>query len=672
MASHSLFGQQNEYDFYYKIDDNQLYVRWMPKSIPDFQHAIEGKMTLELYSVEGTLTKPHFSLIDKQKMQPMPYEEWRKLLRKTPWDTLALTTVYGDRLDTEFRNQTFLSDEYGDTEEEAWFYRHGFSNYGLSYEWSAIGQSGLGYSRQLDEGVNMYTVKLFPTPSGDTLLLDINVATYAPPKVPELTAVFKNKVVELKWRTLEYRNDFFGWNLERSLDSGNHWTDIFEVPMMNDNDTIQGAGEALKYLYHTDVLPKNEAPVLYRLSGADFLGGRSTNTSEISGEGHTDIYLSPLLLKTTQTDSNYATLHWEYDPKFEPLIQEFRVIETDTTGQNYRIALEGIDATQRKASVFMKFRSNFYRVQVVSKLGTILTSFESLVMMYDVDPPAAPVDFTGVIDSSGIAHLSWVTSHEVDLAGYYLFKGYFEDMELAMITPDPLPGPVHTDTVDMVTGNEWVYYQLRSVDTRGNGSAFTPILALKKPDIYPPAAARINKIDSDSKAINLEWGTSPSPDAEQYNLYKRTPETDWKLLLSFDKDHFQSTYSDSLVEQAETYSYSINVIDDDGLESGFSQVVSLRLKDYGVRNAIDAFSAIPSVDEKTIQLNWIYNASPREYYLYKAQGEEAMSLLKVISGDKSRYIDRALRRGETYRYVLRAVFPNGHTSPFTRELVVQL
>jgi len=667
-----LGAQNEEFSVYRKIADDQLYLRWLPRTLADFQHVLAGNMRLEVYRVGGSTTEPELTLLEEQAARPLAYAAWREQLTTSTWDTLALTSMYGPVLDAAFLDRTFLAPVYKDTGESAWLHRYEFSNYGLGYFWPAIERSGFGYTRPLDDGVGLYAFKLYPTARGDTLWIDFDVRSYTVPAVPELVARFKDLRVELQWRTLEYRRDFFGWQLERSLDGGQQWEPLFDLPLINDNDTLAGAGEALKFLYHEDVLPANDLPVVYRLRGADFLGGLSANESRVAGAGREDIRRSPLLLETLQTDSNHAVIRWEFAAEKETLLQEFRILETDTSGTHYRVALAGIDPQAREVSVPMKFRANFFRVQAVSQLGTELSSFESLVMAYDVDPPAIPRDFTGYIDSAGLAHLRWITSDEPDLAGYYLFKGYFEGRELAMITADPLAGPTYQDTVNQATGNEWVYYQLSSVDIRGNSSAFTPVLALKKPDVFPPAPPQFTKVDNDDQRVFLRWTTSPSPDVRRYDLYRRALETepDFRLLHTFGAAAFQANYTDSLVRQGLTYVYTLLVTDDDGLESEPAQPVSLRLKDYGIRSPIENFTGRPGATARTIELNWRYAATPREYNLYRRQDDAPLSLIKVLPGNQFTYLDQGLQRGSTYHYVLRAVFSDGDTSPYTEEVQV--
>lgn len=676
LCSLALLGQSSSVDYllYYKMENQQLYVRWEPQNLRAFQHAIQGKLRAELQVVEGPIVKPSYRSLEARPMAPLDKTIWRKSLSPSSYDTLALVSVYAEELDKTLLNQSFLASDYDDGVDDEWTTRFNFNVFFTRFDWQAIERSGMGFRRPLEPNVALYAFKLFPTPSGDTLYLDINAAAYQPADLPPLTGVYKGKVVEMQWRTLEYREDYFAWLLERSRDGGTSWEVIYDPPILNINDTLAAEGDALKYIYHIEYLEEEEEERIFRLRGVDQLGGISKADRLLEREGNEDISLSPQILQTIQTDSNFAIIQWEYDTRYNRLLEEFRIVVADTTGKEVEIALEGIDPSSREASVFMKYRSNFYRVQAVSKLGTVLSSFESLVLMYDDEPPAVPSDFQGYIDSSGLAHLSWVTSDEIDLAGYYLFKGYFEKEELAMITPEPLPGPAHIDSVNMEIANEWVFYQLRSVDTRGNASAFTPMLPLKKPDIYPPAAPRITAAKASEKAIQLAWTTSPSADVASYKLYKRiaNEEEAWSELLVFDKAAFVATYTDSLVTTAKVYEYTMQAIDDDGLVSDYCQPVSVRLKDFGLRSPITDFEAQKDVENRQIVLSWSNDSSPRDYYLYRGVGDSPLSLLKVIRGDANSYTDSKLREGETYKYVMRAYFSNGNASPFTPEIVITL
>ncbi|MEM1357168.1 MAG: hypothetical protein AAGF89_03170 [Bacteroidota bacterium] len=672
LLSVCLLGQDEGYRTHQKITDDRIYLRWEPLSWEDFEYAIQGNLSLEAYAVGGSDLRPELRLLESRTIQPLPYENWRNALSDSPWDTIALAAVYADQLDAALREETFIAKEYEDTAEEERQARWQVSNYALGYDWQAIERSGLGWARPRDAGTARYAIRVFPTLEGDTIYYDLDLRDYSPPVIPPLEAKFRNKRAELQWRTIDAKPTFFAWHLERSISNG-PFTDVFELPLINDYDSTRTVDEALKYLYHTNRFPSNADSIVYRLRGQDHLGGRSVNFSEARGKGAEDIRFAPLLTHTEQTDSNYAIIHWEYDGETIDLVREFRVVVTDSVGGTYEVALGGIAPSVREVAIPMKYRSNFFRVQAVSTQGTVYSSFESLVIAYDDEPPAMPRDFTGYIDSNGAVFLSWVTSDEFDLAGYYLFKGYYEDSELAMITPDPLPGPEHVDSVNMVTPNEVVYYQLRSVDFRGNGSNFTPILALKKPDVYPPAPPQITKIDNNNSRITLDWTTSPSPDVIAYRLFKRRLDEgeEYRLLEEWSVEDYPARYVDTLVEAGPAYGYVLQTVDDDGLISDYSQPVSIRLKDYGLLPPIQGFSATRNEDTKAIDLSWSYDQSPRDFYLYRAEEDKSMALLKVLSGEDRTFSDEGIRPKQSYRYLLRAVFADGKVSPFTEEVRVE-
>lgn len=648
--------------------------RWVPQSWAAFDQVLGGEMALEVFSITGPALRPDLRIIEQKLIEPKAMDSWLSSLEATNWDSSALAAVHVATLSKAFRDETFLAKAYGDSPTEEKENRWQISNYVLNYSWSAIVNSGMGFEIPVQKGIDQYAAKLYPTPSGDTVYFAFNLKDYTPPQLPDFEADWKDRQVELSWRTLEFREDFYGWMVEKSVNEG-PFTALFELPLINDLDTLERESDALKSIYHTDNLENNDDEVTYRLRGYDFLGGTSEAYREIIGTGLGDIEYSPLMAKTIQTDSNYAVINWEYDKDQEALVKEFRIIHTDSLNGDYEIALQGIAPTTRQAIIPMKYRSNYYRVQAVSLTGTIYSSFESLVLAYDDEPPAVPRDFAGYIDSLGIAHLSWVTSNEPDLKGYYLFKGYFKDSELAMITPTPLKGPTHLDTTKVTVAYETIYFQLRSVDFRGNSSNFTPVLELKKPDIYPPAAPQIIDAKNDGKKISLSWVKSPSSDVISYILYRREPEnnSDWAPILEFSADEFQRSYVDSLVAPGQAYAYSLTATDDDDLVSERSQPVIQRVRDYGLRPPIENLTAAPTGEEnKTIRLTWSYDEQPREFYLYKGEEDNPVSLLKVISGNLREFTDDAVRKRRTYKYLIRAIFPNGKVSPFTEEVSILL
>jgi hypothetical protein len=662
---------QETYRFHQKISGDSLYLRWEPRQFAAFEHVLTGGMQLEVYAVEGSASEPVLQLSERLLLRPRDAASWRGDHRGSVWDTIAYELIHFDRQDPAILDEHFPLDEAEQTTDNWRTLRLMGTNYALNYDWRATVRSGFGYARPLTADCGHYAIKLYPVAGRDTFWVEFDRAHYQPPAVPELQAEFRGRRVELSWRTAAFRRYFFGYSLSKSTDEGQTWTELMDLPLINDQDTL--GPEALKYSYFVDTLAPADSTVRYRLRGHDYLGGRSDTYSEVSGGGYDRLRYSPLLTAAEPTDSNYAHLQWELDPAQESLLREFRIVCADSVGASPRVVLAGIDPARREAWVPMPGEANFFRVQAVPQAGAVLSSFEALVMAHDAEPPARPRELSGTIDSSGIVHLEWRPNTEPDLAGYRVFRSDFRTGELAGITPDPLAAAAFIDTVDLRSGNEWVYYQVRALDQRGNGSPFTPVLALKKPDLIPPAPPRIYRIDSDDRAIELTWAASPAPDVARYRLFRRQLETepDWGLVLTFTTEDYRGSYRDTLVEPGFDYAYTLVATDDDGLDSAPAQPVSLRLKDYGLAPAIRDLTL--TEEDGTAILRWApYPTPPREYWLYRATADEPLALLKILPGDRTEYRDAEVRRDLTYRFVLRAVFAGGKPSPFSEALTFRL
>ncbi len=664
-----LLAQSPNFRIHKKVKDGELRVRWEALQPDLFIQGIDHGYKVQLYAVEDQGDSLNTTFIEEEDIRTLAFEEWTQNGLNSTWDTIVVDMIYPTRISPDELEERYPSDGY-----EAGTFprvRQQFGNYAMSFDFDLIQKAGFGYRRPLDPSVGRYAIKVYPLKASnqaDTLWIDLDANNYREPTPAQLEAEFKDSRVDLKWRTKELRRLFFGYQLERS-DNGQSWRQLNEQPFVNVYDTTTTI-EAFKYSYWIDTFSRNNQEVTYRLRGLDYLGDVSETYSEVKGSGYDEINYSPAIYETVQTDSNYAIIKWDFEAEYEPLLKEFQILHTDTLGGIYQPILVGIAPDQREASIKMQYRSNFYRVMALPHRGPAKSSFESLVMAWDEDPPAQPQGFEGTIDSSGIIRLKWLPNSEEDLGGYRVFKSYFKEEEFAGITPTPLTNTSFTDTVDMETSNEWVYYQIQANDLRGNRSAFTNILALKKVDIIPPPPPQFKEAKEDGQQINLSWFSSPAQDLASQRLFRRIIEAEdnWTLIEEFPSDRPIRSYQDQDVRLGPTYAYTMTAIDDDGLESDPAQIVVLKLTDYGIRPAINNFRLQQTEQPLAVQLSWDYDQDVKEFWLYKASGEDELSLMKVIPGNARSFVDQSIRRDQSYRYVIRALFTGGAQSPYTEVL----
>lgn len=666
-TSHVQFAQ-NDLLVHHRLENGVLKIRLAPGSTREFPRPADRSYYVDLYAIDDEAPP---TLIYQDELKPLSYDDWTRSAEVLS-DSGGIAAIYFESPKAAELRQILEEDLEGRLTPDLFdMVRFNLLEESNRNSFPAAQRSGYAFSFNVPPNTSVIGGKVHTPGLSDTFYFDLPIANYQPVAIPELRVIWKSRNAYLSWRTTEYREAYWGWVIEKSVNGG-PFVPQYDVPLENNFDTIVGAPDTANYLTHRDPRIDNDDEITYRLYGIDYLGMKSLVYDEVTGGGISDIQNSPLLIEGIQTDSNHAVLRWEMKEDDAPLVKEYVIIHRDTLAGEYETALAGISPSAREAAVPMKFRSNYYRVQALSVRGTLLSSFEAMVMSYDKDPPAMPRDFTGYIDTLGLVHLSWTTSNEEDLDGYYLFKGFEKELEKAMITAIPLKGPTHIDTVSMVNPTETIYYQLRSVDTRGNSSNFTPVLALKKPDVYPPTQPQFSTVKADGKAISLQWVRSPSDDVVSYSIFRRVVgDDDFNLIREWPADQPRQ-YLDSLVEADVDYEYIIKATDDDGLVSVASQPAALRLRSYGVRPPIQNFNLTGDADARTITINWDYNQSPREFYLYRGMGDEPVSLLKVLAGDDRTFLDQSLRKGMTYKYLIRAIFPNGKVSPFTEEVFLKL
>src|SRR5690606_3972221 len=129
---------------------------------------------------------------------------------------------------------------------------------------------------------------------------------------------------------------------------------------------------------------------------------------------------------------------------------------------------------------------NFYIVAAVDTAGNNSMSLTTYGHLIDSIAPSAPTGLKGVVDTSGLVHLSWNSSIEPDLLGYTLQFSNDSSHVFTTLTNKPIADTFYTDTIMISSLTEHVYYRLIAVDRSFNYSEASPFLGLIKPDIVPP------------------------------------------------------------------------------------------------------------------------------------------------------------------------------------------
>jgi hypothetical protein len=77
-------------------------------------------------------------------------------------------------------------------------------------------------------------------------------------------------------------------------------------------------------------------------------------------------------------------------------------------------------------------------------------------------------------------------------------------------------------------------------------------------------------------------------------------------------------------------------------------------------------AAVADRVKKQVRLTWQYDAKDvTRFMIYRAKGDEALSLYKTTNGPLKEYADTGVGMGESYTYRVKAVFRDGTESVFS-------
>lgn len=655
------FGQ--EMKILSKYQDDKLFLRWIPSSAQNWLDGTKDGYIIETYK-EGIL-------IDRtvEAIFPAPFDEVdfeSSVTMGIPAQVMYYLT-HLDRMDQESINETYPPEEY--SREEILEDRHlsiqMFSNYNFYHSDIA----GLGYVvHEIEENTN-YSFMIFQAGKdkrdpkyGAEIRFNSN-ANLPRPEVPELEAKWTGKRAELRWNSEEAKDHFWGYKKVSKINGGPEiWSDT--LPTIN---AYVGHPEPALHIIKTEeYLRDNETEYTFRIYGIDYFGNFSEDYSEVIGNGRLGIGLSPNISESVQLETNEVHLKWEILDKFKKHIKHWHIYTAESYEGPYELDTSIFDSNIREAIRPIPFNATYFVVAVEDDRGEQIESFPQLVMSYDSIPPATPHNLEGRIDTNGIVKITWSSNDEEDFLGYKVFFANDTTMAWGLPHPGHLPDPIFTDTINLKTTQEEIYFKITAVDERNNRSPFSEILILKRPDILAPVQAEFFEIKPLPGKIALKWHLSPSEDVSTQRLYrKEKSDNEWTAIKEWNQNEIENTFIDSLVEPKVYYFYLLTVTDDAGLVSDPSQPISsFAFKDYN-SFPIDAFE-VQYTSQKEIQIDCQFPTQELfEILIYKTTNEGPPRMLRRISNGQIAYVDTNIKEDNEYLYFIQVVFDDGVKSAFS-------
>jgi fibronectin type 3 domain-containing protein len=325
--------------------------------------------------------------------------------------------------------------------------------------------------------------------------------------------------------------------------------------------------------------------------------------------------------------------------------------------QDVRLLVDGADSgqdtTQTAGGVQLDWDSttvpngtHALALQASDAAGNVTTSNSVTVTVDnpDVTPPSVPTQVTATAQTSHSVQVNWAAS--TDEVGVTAYRVYRDGTPIATVSAGDGTQYLDTGLTDATTYE----YTVDAVDAAGNASAASDPADATTPDETPPSdPTGLSATPTGARDVTLSW--QPAQDnvgVAGYDVYR-----DGAYLAAVTS---ATSYDDSTVSDASSYTYSVTAFDQAGNTSGGAESASVSLPDATPPSAPAGLTAA-ATDAHTIALNWqaaTDNVAVAGYEIYR-DGAPADYVT-----DGTGYVDSGLADASTHTYAVTAVDAAGN------------
>ena len=372
----------------------------------------------------------------------------------------------------------------------------------------------------------------------------------------------KEEYVVLSWDQRFHKQHFTAYWIERSKDNKEYirlnkvpFVHAFDKSLSNENDDF----------IFSDSIP-NYTPYYYRIIGISPFGIESSPSQPILLQARDKTPPpAPQSVYAIMKDADNMSISWQSGQSSDDLAGYIVKKDYMYDGEfSFQSALLPKNASEFIDSEVNYLSKNYYMVCAVDTANNEACSLPVYGFINDTIPPSVPKNLTGTVDSSGVVVLRWDHNKEIDLKGYHVYFANREDGVFSKITPTAHTYNAFTDTLNLNTLTEDIYYSITAEDIRSNVSYHTEKLKLAKPDTIPPGPGTFKSYKSNEKGIEILWSKSGSRDAVKQELWRKTNNEN-NMIWAGDMEN--NSFIDTTVTAGASYAYSLITYDDSNLSS---------------------------------------------------------------------------------------------------------
>lgn len=647
-----------------RSQEDKVLLRWAVDTPLEWQKANTYGFYLDKYVYKRNgqrLAAPEKVNLSPIHIKADPVEAWKDIVEKDNYAAIIAQALYGEGFEVTGTNDGEIARIVNLAQELE--QRFSFALFAADMNFEAAIKAGWGY---VDTDVKpgeeyVYQVKTaIPSEIATVKSASATASTddFEPlPQPVGLQGIWGDKNVLLTWEYELFKTVYTSYNVERSKD-GKNFTELSPIPLVNLNDKPEAPA---KRMYYIDSLVQNDTKYHYRVYGISSFGEKGPYSDIISGEGSPTLVFSPRISGYEFTENqNEAIIKWEYPEEGENRITKFTMTRADKDSGSYEVIFDSIPVHKREILYSKLNPSNYIKIAAIGRNNQQKESFSSFIQPIDSIPPDPPVALEGTIDSLGQVTINWDKNTEKDLYGYRIFRKNLANEEFVQLTVDPIQETAYTDSVQLKSLNNKVYYSIIAVDKRFNQSGFSEALIMEKPDVVPPTSPIFTGYRIENGHVVLEWECSTETGATHY-LYRKdlTENTSWDVVYS--TSGTLKTYTDKKTAQNHTYRYAIMAKDKNGLESEPSTPVTVTVVNMVPQEQIKSLSGYADREQHHIELHWKLKDQEQiaEVTIYKnAEGQPPVTY-KVLPPHIVTVKDNDINPNNTYSYQLRATMKNG-------------
>ena len=599
---------------------NSILIRW---SINDYN--LWKTANVKGYTIKRVVTERdtgRLSLADQfasttvlnDSLVPFPESAWIPAVNNTWAPVVAGKLLYSDSLEIAITGQdTTFADviEYQKHNENRLFFVH----YVADQHFNTARGLALGYkdNTAIPGEKYLYLISIndsLPGYGNLSIAVPGEVTPTSDLPVPDtLVGEPGNGRNVIGWSVNELLNKYVSFDIERSWDG-------MTFAKINARPFVYGEGDFVNsdYAFYTDTSAPNGVPLTYRIIGNTPFKVQGPPSSTIELKARPDKLAIQLVIDSTDGIGGSAQLYWNHlDQMYSEQFVHFQVYRSvENQGPFEPINSQPIASSLRQYEDNKALSAAYYILEGEDLYGHIYRSPPKLIQLADTSAPQTPIGLSANMDFANTVEVVWETNQEPDLLGYRLYRCFVKGGDFIIITDGTQPNNIFVESLDGYVDSDTIYYRVQAIDERGNASAMSEPIGLKRLDRSEPAAPVLYKAMPTPMGVALAWRYSEVEDILRHDLVRKTQNgAGWEILLSiapYQQDQYQITdtteatatcYIDSTILERDDYQYQMIAYDESGNVSS-SEILLVRPYDSGERGSIQNLQLQGACDETQV------------------------------------------------------------------------